>query len=71
MKASGQPSKQILDRIVKNPNWDRLPDGVRRLVMKKVVETNRRGATQQMLARYPDLLQAKVADRIKRKTGER
>ncbi len=68
---SGQPAKQMIDGLTADPQWDKLPDGMRRLLIKNAVETSRKSAREQMLMQYPDLAQAQAVAAVKRKTGER
>lgn len=67
---AGQPAKAMLDRITASPQWDGLPDGAKRLVVKEVVERFRKIAKARLLSENPDLLQAEAGARIERKTGE-
>ena len=71
VKSGGQPAKQMLDQLVAPPSWNTLPDGIRRLLIKRVVEANRSRAKTQMLISNPDLMRAQLMERVKRRMGER
>lgn len=71
VKSSGQPAKAMLDRFTASPKWDTLPDGLRRIIIRDVVEKSRKAAKGQMLRTRPELLQAQILERVKRKAGKR
>lgn len=71
VQQSGQPAKAILDQFTASPQWDALPDGMRRVLIRNVTERTRKAAMNDLLRKSPDLLQAKVRERVRRRTGER
>jgi hypothetical protein len=56
VKLSGQQGKRILDQLVNNPAWDRIPDFEKKNLIKNIISQNRELGAQLMRSRYPDLL---------------
>jgi len=71
VKSGGMPAKAVLDKLTESPGWDTVPDGIKRVMIRRVVEQSRSVATRQMLINNPDLMRAQVMERIKRRLGER
>lgn len=71
VRAGGMPAKSVLDQLTASPGWDRLPDGIKRVMIRRIVEQARSTATRQMLVNNPDLLRAQVMERVNRRLGER
>lgn len=70
VRAGGMPAKEVLDQLTASPGWDRLPDGIKRVMIRRIVEQARSTATRQMMMANPELLRAQVMERIKRRVGE-
>ena len=53
---AGQPARQVLDRLVKMPMYDRLPDKVKADLISRQISRWCRTAKTRMIAKYPNEL---------------
>ena len=54
-RIAGRMTKQRLDVIVNSPDFQRMPNWVRKSVIEKVIEQNRETALGMMLMKYPEI----------------
>ena len=66
VQLSGKPLKQFLDQTVNTPEWDKIPDLVKRQMIEKSVMEYRNYAKARMIMKYPELLQNIVQEELKK-----
>ncbi|QTH21720.1 hypothetical protein HRJ34_26050 [Rhizorhabdus wittichii] len=68
---AGRPAKDMIGRMMGEEGWSRMPDGARRITIRRIVETFREQAKRQLLLAEPDLMAAYEDQRARRRSGER
>lgn len=64
-RIAGRLAKQRLDQMIATPAWRTLPDGLQRKEISDLVSSSRKHARTQIIFEYPELIKAKMDEKLK------